>query len=157
DATVEPSATARSGASWRCARCGIESPERTCFVIPRGYSVPPQDARCMTCERMAAARMLPWRYFRNQMSLWFLVIVLGSAAHLTVSEILRAVLTMLLLSPLALVVHELGHLVSARLCGVEVGGVGIGIGRKLWAGSIFGVPVRILAWPLSGRVYVGGF
>jgi tetratricopeptide (TPR) repeat protein len=106
---------------------------------------------------MAFARKLPWRFFRHQLLLWFTVAMAAFASHQSTSEIVRAGILLFVLAPLALVVHELGHLITARLCGVEVGGFGIGQGRKLWAGEIWGVPVRILSWPLSGRVYLGGF
>src|SRR5215831_999126 len=35
----------------RCARCGVQSPERTCFIVPEQYSRPPRDVRCITCEQ----------------------------------------------------------------------------------------------------------
>jgi hypothetical protein len=106
---------------------------------------------------MALARKLPWRFIRYQVLLWFPVAMVASASHQSTTEIVRAGVLLFVLSPLALVVHELGHLITARLLGVEVGGFGIGQGRTLWAGEVGGLPIRILAWPMSGRVYLGGF
>ena len=35
---------------YRCARCGVESPERTCFIVPERRDPAPHDIRCITCE-----------------------------------------------------------------------------------------------------------
>jgi hypothetical protein len=51
--------------------------------------------------------------------------------------------------------HELGHAITARLCGLEVGAIVIGQGRRLWGFEMFGIPVRIQAWPLGGHVILG--
>ncbi len=140
---------------WRCARCGIESAERTCFVIPPAHGKPPHDVRCVTCEQAWHASRIPLRFFTYQFVLWgpILLFVLRPS-HWAIDAGLALVLV-LLLNPLALLVHELGHLFTARLTGLEVGGLSIGLGRRLCSRELWGIPVVLNVWPLTARVFLG--
>jgi hypothetical protein len=60
-----------------------------------------------------------------------------------------------LMLPLLVLLHELGHFLTARLVGLEPSLVTLGVGRKLWSGKLLGVPLRIHAWPLMGLTYLG--
>jgi Peptidase family M50 len=60
-----------------------------------------------------------------------------------------------LMQPLLVVLHELGHFITAQLLGLEASLISIGVGPKLWSGKILGVPLRIHAWPLEGFIYLG--
>ena len=51
---------------------------------------------------------------------------------------------------LALVVHELGHYVMARLCGVPVEGFSIGFGPIIWHKRVAGTDWKIKLMPLGG-------
>jgi hypothetical protein len=150
-----PGTDARSEDYLRCSRCGVESSERTCFIVPERYSKPPRDTRCITCEQH---RLEPTarRSFRGLLTitLWPAFILAPSAAHAN-GWYLVGLLGGCLLYPFVVVAHELGHALTAWVLGLEVGAIGIGYGRTLWRFEVASTPVRLHAWPLSGRVYLG--
>ena len=51
---------------------------------------------------------------------------------------------------LALVLHELGHYITARLCGISVDGFSIGFGPIIWHKKIAGTDWKIKLMPLGG-------
>ncbi len=140
---------------FRCARCGVESLERTCFVIPERYGRPPHDTRCLTCEQRRVEPNAARGIAAVAVSLfWPLFILAGSERGSQILELSAIVLTFLLY-PVAIVAHELGHAGAAWLLRLEIGGVAIGYGRRILQFELGGLPVQIHAWPLSGRVYLG--
>ena len=52
----------------------------------------------------------------------------------------------------ALIVHELGHALSARLLGIRIWGIALGRGPTIWHGVINGVHLRLALFPLHGEV-----
>src|ERR1700722_37361 len=54
-----------------------------------------------------------------------------------------------------MLLHELGHFLTARLLGLDAILITLGLGPKVWSGKIFGVPLRIHAWPLLGLTCLG--
>jgi len=139
----------------KCSRCGIESAEHTCFIVPDRYSKPPRDTRCLACEQR---RVIPSRYVGVLSVLavvfWPLAIVtmlLHGDADLRIPIILFACLS----TPLAVVAHELSHALTALALGLEVGRISLGNGRVLWRVNLLEIPIEIHAWPLSGRVAIG--
>lgn len=61
-------------------------------------------------------------------------------------------LGILVLLSLLIVVHELGHLVAARLVGVPVASFSVGFGPKLWTRRYGQVEYSLRAFPLGGFV-----
>lgn len=61
-------------------------------------------------------------------------------------------LGILALLSLLIVVHELGHLVAARLVGVPVASFSVGFGPKLWKRRYGQVEYSLRAFPLGGFV-----
>ncbi|WP_390464831.1 RIP metalloprotease RseP [Helicobacter pylori] len=53
-------------------------------------------------------------------------------------------------------VHELGHFVIARICGVKVEVFSIGFGKKLWFFKLFGTQFALSLIPLGGYVKLKG-
>src|SRR5436305_9253946 len=51
---------------------------------------------------------------------------------------------------LTIVPHELGHALMARAVGLEVFDVIIGFGRKLWTGTVAGIPITVNCVPVGG-------
>lgn len=51
---------------------------------------------------------------------------------------------------LALVVHELGHYIVARLCGIPVEGFSIGFGLIIWHKRVAGTDWKVKLMPLGG-------
>lgn len=61
-------------------------------------------------------------------------------------------LGILALLSLLIVLHELGHLIAARLTGIPVAGFSVGFGPKLWARRWGRVEYSLRAFPLGGFV-----
>jgi regulator of sigma E protease len=61
-------------------------------------------------------------------------------------------LGILALLSLLVVIHELGHLVAARLTGIPVAGFSVGFGPKLWMRRWGQVEYSLRAFPLGGFV-----
>jgi membrane-associated protease RseP (regulator of RpoE activity) len=52
----------------------------------------------------------------------------------------------------AMFIHELGHLVAARLCKVPAPELGLGWGKKLWGVKVAGVDFKLHALPVGAYV-----
>jgi hypothetical protein len=139
----------------RCERCGIESVERSCFIVPERHAAGPHDTRCITCETSGLARSVP-----AQAASAFLVAIGVPLGWLALwwprLFSLWAVPLAVMLVPLAIIAHELGHALTGWLLGLEVGQVEIGRGPLLAGFELGGVSVRLHFWPMSGRVIFGG-
>jgi hypothetical protein len=150
-----PAAGSNPAILFKCARCGIESPERTCFVIPERYSKPPRDTRCVTCEgqrvRPSHARGITVAVFSIVWPLFLLAGAQRGSQHLQMASIILAAV----FYPLAVVLHELGHALTGLCLGLEVGAITIGFGPTLAQFQLGGLPVRFHTGLLSGRVYFG--
>ncbi len=57
---------------------------------------------------------------------------------------------------LVVVIHELGHLVSARACGIDVEVFSFGLGPKLWGRVYKGTEFRLSALPFGGYCRLKG-
>ena len=57
---------------------------------------------------------------------------------------------------LLIVVHEFGHFVVARMCGVYTPVFSVGFGRRLWGIDLWGTDFRISAIPFGGYVRMAG-
>jgi hypothetical protein len=138
----------------RCARCGIESAERTCFIVPGRHGRPPHDIRCVTCEQRRLTPSTTYAIFVVVGTIvWPLMLleVVSGGRELDLWTVLFA----LFLSPVAIIAHELGHAGTAYLIGLKVAAIGIGSGRVVGTFELGGLPIRLHMWPMSGRVYVG--
>jgi membrane-associated protease RseP (regulator of RpoE activity) len=62
------------------------------------------------------------------------------------------VLTLLFLTGLALVIHELGHLTAARSCKVPCSELGLGLGPKLFVCKVGSIRFSLRAVPLGSFV-----
>ena len=61
-------------------------------------------------------------------------------------------ITYVLLFALTMFIHELGHLVAARLCGIGATELGLGWGPKLFEKSAFGVCFKLHLLPVGAYV-----
>jgi membrane-associated protease RseP (regulator of RpoE activity) len=61
-------------------------------------------------------------------------------------------ITYVLLFALTMFIHELGHLVAARLCGIRATELGLGWGPKLLEKSAFGVRFKLHLLPVGAYV-----
>ncbi|HYO63088.1 MAG TPA: site-2 protease family protein [Pyrinomonadaceae bacterium] len=62
------------------------------------------------------------------------------------------ILTYVLLFAATMLIHELGHLVAARACGIPATELGLGWGRKLFSFSAGGVEYRLHLLPVGAYV-----
>jgi regulator of sigma E protease len=67
----------------------------------------------------------------------------------------QIVIGVLVLGVLVLI-HELGHFVVAKLCGIRVLSFSIGFGKPLFAKTVGGTEYRISAIPVGGYVHMAG-
>ena len=141
-------------ADYICARCGVQSPEPTCFVIPDPHSKPPRDTRCLTCEAESRNAAMPRRIVPALLGILFFPFVFAHSSAATYPTLRDGTVAILLL-PLVIVVHELGHAIVARVMNLEIGTFVVGVGRELFTADVFGVPVRLRLWPLAGSVVLG--
>jgi hypothetical protein len=65
---------------------------------------------------------------------------------------LRVLIPVLAAAWLALLVHELGHAVMARILGVRIWSIALGRGPKLWEGTIGHTRLRLSLFPIHGEV-----
>jgi membrane-associated protease RseP (regulator of RpoE activity) len=65
---------------------------------------------------------------------------------------LRVLIPVLAAAWLALLVHELGHALMARLLGVRTWSIALGRGPKLWEGTVGHTRVRVALFPIHGEV-----
>lgn len=64
--------------------------------------------------------------------------------------------SILLTVPLAMIIHELGHLVAARSCKVAASELGLGLGPKLFSFKIRSIRFSLRALPLGSFVRLDG-
>jgi len=64
--------------------------------------------------------------------------------------------SILLAVPFALVIHELGHLVTARSCNVPASELGLGLGPKLFGFQLGSIRFSLRALPLGSFVRLDG-
>jgi len=57
---------------------------------------------------------------------------------------------------LAMVMHELGHALAARLCGVKASGFGFGVGRRVCRVQLGAISFGLRRWPLGSFVMLDG-
>jgi Zn-dependent protease len=140
---------------YRCNRCGIESSEPTCFLdgetrAPSGLAV-----TCITCTQSRRSspglRLVAGLFGAIGLPIFFLLALEPNAKR----QIVTVVIAAFVMQPLIVVLHELGHFVTARFLGLQASLITLGAGDKLWSGRILGVPLRVHGWPLLGMTYLG--
>lgn len=143
--------------TYRCARCGVESAERSCFVFLKPHQNSPQNIKCVGCvvaqhqanvfsSALSAISVLVSPLLYMYMGPW--------AGDIHVPLLVGMALACLMY-PTALVVHELAHAVTGWLVGLEIGGITFGHGPPVLRFQIRGLQIRLNAWPISGLVYLG--
>jgi hypothetical protein len=72
--------------------------------------------------------------------------------HAFLSDLTQALVIGLAGTWMALLFHELGHVLAAVFVGVRIWGIRLGIGPTLWQGQIGGCRVHLAAFPFLGAV-----
>jgi hypothetical protein len=140
---------------YSCIRCGIESQEVTCFVGITKSGRQQSVHTCITCsqpdERNSHGRHLFGIAAILLLPIFFLSGFRGGK-NIVLPPLLLAAF---LMQPLTVLLHEMGHFLTARWLGLEPWLIRLGVGPQLWAGRFLGVPLRVHGWPLSGLTYLG--
>jgi Zn-dependent protease len=140
----------------KCVDCSFEGFE---VAFGKRWALPRDQDVCLRCLHSKHRKQLkrsPWA----TLAMLTLPLMLGIA--LIESDSTRAIayvvlglgIAQVLFYPL-IALHEVGHAVAARAAGFEVVQVAIGIGRRLWAGSVAGVRVVVNAVPVGGYTMAG--
>ena len=66
------------------------------------------------------------------------------------------ILSVIVFAALAMIVHELGHLLAARFCGVAASELGLGMGRRLTGFRIGSIQFNLRAIPVGSFVMLDG-
>ena len=66
------------------------------------------------------------------------------------------ILSVIVFSALAMLIHELGHLLAARLCHVPASELGLGMGRKLATFRVAGINLSFNLLPTGSYVMLDG-
>ena len=69
---------------------------------------------------------------------------------------MSVVVSLIVFAALAMIVHELGHLVAARLCRVAASELGLGIGPRLMGFRLGGIRFNVCAIPIGSFVMLDG-
>jgi membrane-associated protease RseP (regulator of RpoE activity) len=66
------------------------------------------------------------------------------------------ILSAIFFGALAMLVHELGHLLAARICNVSASELGLGMGRKLATFRLGSIKLSLGLWPTGSFVMLDG-
>jgi hypothetical protein len=153
-ATPTSPATAKPDVVYRCIQCGIESKERTCFAAIATKDPQKFSGTCITCNQtgrtVRPAQIIPGLFSLVFLPALLLVAIRGTDGASFVELMIAATL----LQPFLVIVHELGHALTARIVGLEVALLTLGSGKKWGSGKVLNLPFRLYGWPLSGRTYL---
>lgn len=135
----------------KCDRCGLQSDVEQAFSTEKRFLSKPRHF-CPDCTVKRKTRSF----------LWDIVIIVGcglflyavSPSSTAAAVVLHANLILLSLIPL-IIIHELTHAGVAKLVGLRVFGIMIGIGKTIWSGKLFGTDWTINVLPLGGITLVG--
>jgi hypothetical protein len=143
--------------TYRCARCEVESAERSCFVFFKRYKDPQRNVLCVLCAQTRHHSSVVQNLITVFLTLVapFLYTSMGAEPGVIKVPLGVEIALGCLAYPAALVAHELAHALTGYLTGLEIGGIGFGFGRVVGRLRILGVPIWFHAWPVSGRVYLG--
>ena len=79
-----------------------------------------------------------------------------TAARKAVGIMLLLIISLIGFTALALIIHELGHLVAARLCKVPASELGLGLGPRLAGIRLGGIRFNLRAIPVGSFVRLDG-
>jgi membrane-associated protease RseP (regulator of RpoE activity) len=66
------------------------------------------------------------------------------------------ILSLVFFMALAMIVHELGHLVAARMCSVSASEIGLGLGPRLFGFRLGGIAFSLRAIPVASFLRIDG-
>ena len=137
----------------KCDSCGLESEFEEAFLKGRRFGL----GRAHYCPPCASKRDV--RAVLFLLGFGILTSVVLKVAHpslpLTWASVFRPLIVLLVL-PILIVIHELAHALVARLLGMRVYSISIGLGKTLAEGRFLGMHWQWHALPLAGGTSVAG-
>ena len=82
--------------------------------------------------------------------------VVGQAAATPTLALMLLILSLIVFAALAMLIHELGHLLAARLCRVAASELGLGMGPRLVGFRIGSIRFNLRAIPIGSFVMLDG-
>lgn len=140
---------------FRCNACGAASEVDTGYRRRWSLRRLGPFVRCPRCDRKRALRWRRW------LLAWILAlpvlggVLLGTGWDDGLGYILINVGLLELSVCVATVLHESGHALAARIAGLKVQEVILGMGGRWFEVRVFGVPVRVNALPFGGGTRLG--
>ncbi len=135
----------------KCDRCGLQSDVEQAFSTEKRFLRKPKHF-CPDCTVKRHVRSFIWDLAIIAAS--GLLIFILNPSFKSVAIILEAYLIVLCMTPLV-IIHELMHAGMAKLVGLRVFGIVIGIGKSIWAGKLLGMDWIINILPIAGITGVG--
>jgi tetratricopeptide (TPR) repeat protein len=136
----------------KCDRCSLQSDVEQAFSTEKGFLGKPRHF-CPDCTVKRKARS----FLRDLVIIvgcGLFIYALSPSSSTAKAIVLHTSLILLFLIPL-IVIHELTHAGVAKLVGLRVFGIMIGIGKTVWSGKRFGTDWTINLLPLGGITLVG--
>lgn len=135
----------------KCSRCGLKSEVEQAFTTKKDFFKKPTHY-CPDCNAKHSAESLILSYgILAGLGLFFYLVKPDSWS---VALIIQTTLAVFSIIPL-IFIHELAHALVARLMGLRVFGVFIGIGKTLWMGRFLGANWTVNTVPVGGITMVG--
>ncbi|MBN2119133.1 MAG: site-2 protease family protein [Anaerolineales bacterium] len=135
----------------KCDRCGLQSDVEQAFSTEKRLFRKSKHF-CPDCTVRRQTRSFIWDA-AILAGLGVLIFALSPSSGLA-AIILAANLILLSMIPLV-IIHELAHAGAAKLAGMHVFGIVVGIGKTIWSGKFLGMDWVINILPIAGITGVG--
>jgi len=139
---------------FKCRMCGLESPLKEAFIQHKGLFLGSAQTYCFECsaKRQWRSLLVGLLVMMVVAAMLYLVMPTGFFGRVLL-QMLAALLVLLV--PL-IVLHELAHVLAARLVGLRVFQVHIGAGPLVGSARFFHVRWHLHWLPVSGATVVAG-
>ncbi|HEY5729958.1 MAG TPA: site-2 protease family protein [Anaerolineales bacterium] len=134
----------------KCDQCGLQSDVQQAFSTQK--SIGRSRHYCPDCTLKRHTRSF---VFNMSLLIGSGVLIFTLNPFSRAAVIVRDISLILLFQVPLILMHELAHATVAKLTGLRVFGIVIGIGKRIWSGELFGMQWMINALPLGGITSVG--
>jgi tetratricopeptide (TPR) repeat protein len=135
-----------------CTQCGVSSPLTAAFQpIGRGKK---QRLLCPYCVREESHRQSLMSFLNLAFLLVLGSLVAAAGKATNPGWMLLNVALFIVMSWLTILPHEAGHALAARIVGLKVDRIVIGIGRKLKTFIVMGLPIELHQYPAGGLTQI---
>ena len=135
----------------KCDRCGLQSDVEQAFSTEKRL-VSRARHYCPDCTVRRHTRMFIFQLLL--LACCGVVLYLLNPGSSVAGFYLQVTLILVLMTPLVLI-HELTHAAVARLVGLRVFGIVLGIGKTVWSARFLGIDWTVNVLPVGGITFVG--